>query len=218
MQRVKIVKKNVKNITLKVKSNCEVVLVAPFRADDDYLNGFIKKHQDWIEKKLEYFKAALEPKKEFVSGEDFYYLGEKYELLVVESMSEGVKLDERYCYLMVKDRDDFAKKEKIIEKWYRAKAKEIFNEIILKYQKIVQKDINKVTIRKMKTRWGSCNYQKGYINLNLELIKKPLNSIEYVIFHELTHLIYPNHSKDFYNYIATYMSDWKERKKKLANG
>jgi len=81
----------------------------------------------------------------------------------------------------------------------------------------VRKEINKVTIRKMKTRWGSCNYHKKSINLNLELIKKPLECVEYVIFHELTHLIYPNHSKDFYNYLLTYMSDWKRRKERLES-
>ncbi len=83
------------------------------------------------------------------------------------------------------------------------------------YQKIVQKEITKVRIKSMKTRWGSCNYTKGYINLNLELIKKPKCAIEYVIFHELTHLIYPNHSKQFYSYISKYMPDWQERNKKL---
>ena len=67
----------------------------------------------------------------------------------------------------------------------------------------------------MKTRWGSCNPHKGYINLNLELIKNPKESIEYVVFHELSHLIHPNHSKEFYSYISAYMPDWKRRKEIL---
>jgi predicted metal-dependent hydrolase len=67
----------------------------------------------------------------------------------------------------------------------------------------------------MKTRWGSCNPSKGYINLNSELIKKAKESIEYVIFHELTHLVHLNHSKEFYNYLDTYMPDWRKRKDKL---
>ncbi len=69
----------------------------------------------------------------------------------------------------------------------------------------------------MKTRWGSCNTQKGFINLNLELIKKTKICIEYVIFHELVHLIYPNHSKEFYKYLTLYMPDWEERKEKLED-
>ncbi len=67
----------------------------------------------------------------------------------------------------------------------------------------------------MKSRWGSCNHTKGYINLNLKLIEKPTICIEYVVFHELAHLIYPNHSQKFYNYLTLYMPDWKVRKLKL---
>jgi hypothetical protein len=69
----------------------------------------------------------------------------------------------------------------------------------------------------MKTRWGSCNYHKKFINLNLELIKKSRKSIEYVVFHELVHLIHPNHSPKFYNYLTLYMPDWKLRKEILEN-
>ena len=90
-----------------------------------------------------------------------------------------------------------------------------FLNTVNKYNKITQKDSINVRIRKMKTRWGSCNKTKKYINLNLNLIKKPKICIEYVVFHELAHLIYPNHSKDFYNYLSLYMSDWKEREKIL---
>ena len=215
MQIVKIIKKDVKNITLKVKPNCEVVLVAPFCAKDEYLQSFIEQKREWINKKVEYFSKRVEPQKELVSGEDFYYLGKRYRLKVIESEIEGVKLDKEYCYLYVKDKNNFAKKERVIESWYRQEAKELFNKFIEKYQPIVKKEVNRVTIRKMKTRWGSCNYHKGYINLNLELIKKPKEGIEYVVFHELTHLIYPNHSKDFYNYLSTYMPDFRNRKEKL---
>ena len=215
MNRVKIIKKNVKNLTLKVKPSCEVILVAPYFVDDATLNNFIKKHKNWIQKKVEFFKSKQIFSKKYVNGEDFYYLGKKYILKIIESKDEKIEIDIKYCYLMTKDKDNFNKKEKIVKKWYKQKAKEIFYEIITKYQSIVQKDISKITIREMKTRWGSCNYQKGYINLNLELIKKPIFAIEYVIFHELTHLIYPNHSKAFYDYIKIHMPDWKQRKNAL---
>ena len=215
MQTVKIIKKDVKNLTLKVKPNCEVILVAPFLASDKILEEFIKDRESWIEKKLDYFKSHQIPKRELVSGEDFYYLGKRYRLKVFEDSLERVELKREYCYLFVKEKNNFAKKEKIIEDWYRARAKRVFAKIIKKYQKIVNRDINRVTVRKMKTRWGSCNFQKRNINLNLELIKKPKACIEYVVFHELAHLIYPNHSKDFYNYLSTYMFDWKQRRERL---
>ncbi len=212
---IKIIKKDVKNLTLKVKPNCEVILVAPLIASDSYIKKFLKDKSSWIEEKLDYFKSHQIPKRELVSGEDFYYLGKRYRLKVIEREKEGVKLEKEYCYLFVKGKDNLKRKERILEEWYRERAKEVFDEVIKKYQRVVKRDINRVTIRKMKTRWGSCSYHKKNINLNLELIKKPLECVEYVIFHELTHLIHPNHSKEFYNYLLTYMSDWKIRKEKL---
>ncbi len=212
---IKIIKKRVKNITLKVKPNCEVILTAPYFTEDEYLESFIKKKEDWIKRQLEFFRSKTVVQREYVSGEDFYYLGRRFRLKVIENDTPSIKLDRNYCYLYIKDKNDFFKKQNLVQKWYAENAREVFFEIIEKYQKIVKRRINKITVRKMKTRWGSCNPAKGYINLNLELIKKPKECIEYVIFHELAHLIYPNHSKDFYNYLSTYMLDWKRRKEKL---
>ncbi len=92
----------------------------------------------------------------------------------------------------------------------------IFFSILQEWNKIVKRDIKDIKIRQMKTRWGSCNPYKSYINLNIELIKKPKICIEYVIFHELTHLIYPDHSSKFYEYLSLYMSDWEKRKEILG--
>jgi len=160
----KILKKMVKNLTLKVKPNCEVILVAPLIASDSYIEKFLKDKSGWIEEKLNYFKSHQIPKRELVSGEDFYYLGKRYRLKVIESKEEGVKLKKEYCYLFVKGKDNLKRKEKILEEWYRERAKEVFDEVIKKYQRVVKRDINRVTIRKMKTRWGSCSYHKKNIN------------------------------------------------------
>ena len=97
------------------------------------------------------------------------------------------------------------------EEFYFNEAKVLFNRLIRKYYPYINKPINKVRIKKMNSRWGSCNYSKGYINLNVYLIKYDIKFIEYVILHELTHLIHPNHSKDFYNFIEDIMPDYKER-------
>ena len=84
-------------------------------------------------------------------------------------------------------------------------AKKDFETIINQYSHIINREIKTIRIRQIKTRWGSCNPSKGYINLNSELIKKPKYCIEYVIFHELAHLVHPNHSRSFYNYLNTYI-------------
>jgi len=86
---------------------------------------------------------------------------------------------------------------------------------IEKYKPIVKQEIETVRIREMKTRWGSCNPSKGYINLNLKLIEKSTECIEYVVFHELSHLVYADHSTKFYNYLSLFMPDWEKRKGRL---
>jgi len=215
LQTIIVKRKNVKNIYLKVTPNLEVILTVPYEIKEEFLNKFIEKKRDWIEKKLAFFASNLNIKKEYVSGENFEYLGKNFILKVIESKEELVKIDGNYCFLYVKEKNNFKKKQKIIENWYRKEAKKLFQEIVNKYVKIVDKKPSKITIRKMKTRWGSCNFSTSHITLNLELIKKSTECIEYVIFHELAHLIYPNHSKQFYNYLAIYMPDWKKRREKL---
>ena len=180
---VKIIKKDVKNITLKVRPNGEAILTAPNSASDEHIKFIMQKRVQWIAQKRAFFASFKMPQKEYVSGEDFRYLGRSYRLKVVQSKEERVKLQRDYL--------------------------ELFG------NKIVKQDIKSVKIRQMKTRWGSCNPYKSYINLNIELIKKPKSCIEYVVFHELVHLLYPDHSKKFYDYLTLYMPDWQKRKEIL---
>lgn len=213
---IQVVKKDIKNITLKVKPTCEVILSVPLETDDKHISYILKKREVWINKKIDFFKSSNKiEQKEYVSGESFKYLGKAYRLKVIESKEEQVKLLRGYIQIFIKDKNNTNKKQKLLNDWYTKKAEIYFEKIINEYLSIVKKDIKNISIRQMKTRWGSCNPSKGYINLNSELIKKRKESIEYVIFHELAHLIYPNHSKEFYNYLDTYMPDWRKRKEKL---
>ncbi|WP_258033380.1 SprT family zinc-dependent metalloprotease [Campylobacter concisus] len=165
--------------------------------------------------KRAFFSSFKTSKKEYVSGEDFKYLGRSYRLKVVQSKEERVKLQRGYLELFVKDKSDLERKENLVYEWYHEKATLYFFNILQEFNKIVKQDIKSVKIRQMKTRWGSCNPYKSYINLNIELIKKPKACIEYAIFHELAHLLYPNHSKKFYDYLTLYMPDWQKRKEIL---
>jgi hypothetical protein len=212
LKNIQVTKKDVKNITLKVKPSGEVILTAPESASEEHLKYVLKKRVKWIEKKKEFFASFDVMEKEHVSGEDFKYLGRSYRLKVIESKKESVKLQRGYLELYVKNKSDLKRKKSLVYEWYYEKALFHFFNILQEWNKIVKKDIKDIKIRQMKTRWGSCNPHKSYINLNIELIKKPRICIEYVILHELIHLIYPNHSKEFYNCLSLYMSDWKERK------
>ncbi len=213
---VQIIKKDIKHINIRVKPNCEVILTAPANTTDEHITFVLKKRAKWIDKKIAFFKEH-QPSlpKEYVSGENFCYLGRNYRLKVIENREEGVKLQRGYLQLLVKDKGNFEQKKRLVKIWYMDKAQQHFKKALQKYQSIVQKEVKSVCIREMKTRWGSCNPSKSYINLNSELIKKPTKCIEYVVFHELAHLIYPNHSRSFYNYLSVHMSDWKKRKERL---
>lgn len=212
---VKIIKKDVKNITLKVRPNGEAILTAPNSASDEHIKFIMQKRVQWIAQKRAFFASFKMPQKEYVSGEDFRYLGRSYRLKVVQSKEERVKLQRGYLELFVKDKSDLKRRENLIYEWYHEKAMIYFFNILQKFNKIVKQDIKSVKIRQMKTRWGSCNPYKSYINLNIELIKKPKACIEYVVFHELAHLLYPDHSKKFYDYLTLYMPDWQKRKEIL---
>lgn len=213
---IQIIKKDIKNITLKVKPTCEVILTAPLLTTDEHIEYILKKREDWISKKIAFYKANYKLQvKEYVSGENFKYLGKNYRLKIIQSDDECVKLQRGYIQIFIKNKSNVEKKKRLLNDWYLLKAENYFKKIIDKYSSIVNVDIQNIRIRQMKTRWGSCNSAKSYINLNSELIKKPSNAIEYVIFHELAHLIHPNHSREFYNYLSTYMPDWRKRKERL---
>ena len=168
---VKIIKKDVKNITLKVRPNGEAILTAPKAASDEHIKFIIEKRAKWIAQKRAFFASFKTPQKEYVSGEDFRYLGRSYRLKVVQSKEECVKLQRGYLELFVKDKSDLKRKENLIYEWYYEKAMLYFFNILQEFNKIVKQDIKSVKIRQMKTRWGSCNPYKSYINLNIELIK-----------------------------------------------
>lgn len=133
----------------------------------------------------------------------------------IESPNEDVKLARGYINIYVKDKANFERKKILLDGWYKEKAHHHFKQALKKYNVLVNKEVKTVSIRVMKTRWGSCNPTKSYINLNLELIKKPKMAIEYVVFHELAHLIHLNHDQKFYNFLSLHMPDWKKRKANL---
>ena len=216
LNNIQIIHKNVKNISIKVKPTLEVVLTVPLDIMQHEIDSVLKKRHDWILKQIAYFKKFTpQIQKDLVSGESFTYLGRNYRLKVSQDTTESVKLTGGYLYVSLNDKTNLTKKAQLIDAWYKEKAQAYFAKLIAKYTQIVKKDVNKVSIRKMKTRWGSCNPKRSYINLNLELIKQHPSAIEYVILHELVHLIHYNHDHNFYKYLATHMPDWPSRKNRL---
>lgn len=209
---IEIVKKSVKNITLRIYPDGRIRLTAPKRAGDEYIKYFIEKKRPWIEKKLKEINERKSKEILYNTGEKIYFLGKEYNFILEESKNNCIEKNDSSIILYTSFPNNYEIKHKIVNAWYREKSKEIFVPILEKYLGLTGKSIEKLTIKTLKRNWGSCNYRKRHINLNSEMLKKDIRFIEYVILHEVAHLEHPNHSKSFYNYVAQYMPDWKERK------
>lgn len=210
MVDVKIVRKNIKHLHLRVKSSLEVVLSVPFRASARDIECILEKRREWIKKHLDKFRQNSQ-NTAFDSGY-FWFLGRRYEIKVIHSKLEKMVLCENVLEIYLSDK---SKELSMIDEYYKNAAKELFPSIVSKFEPVIKKKVSVLRIKKMKTRWGSCNHKKAYVNLNFLLLKKPIEAVEYVIFHELAHLIYNNHSKDFYAFIENFMPDYKEREMML---
>lgn len=117
--------------------------------------------------------------------------------------------------LYVKPRTSFEKKQKIIDDWYRNQLKELTIPIVEKWESVMGVSVNEIGVRKMKTKWGTCNNETKRIWLNLELAKKPFHCIEYIIVHELVHLLERNHNERFLTYMDKFMPEWRTLRQEL---
>ena len=216
-------RKKVKNINLRIKPNMEVYISVPMNLHRDYIENFIRSKEEWIKSVLKKVEDVKEKQKgfEYKNGEIYKFLGKEYNLIVRTGNFNGVSLKNdaksNVMILTVNENifENIDEKKKVMEKWYFENAKKLFLKFVEKWLEILDEHVEKLAIKPMKTRWGSCNYVKKYINLNTELIKRTPFEIEYVILHELTHLKYPNHGKGFYNYIERYMPNYKVAEKML---
>lgn len=214
-----IERKNVKNINLNIKPDMTIQVSANEKVPLDVIYDFVKSKGAWIVKNVKTFEEVMPHKRserEYVSGESFRYLGKQYRLRVEKTTDEEVvKYFRGFIYLYVKDLQNFQRKEKLMDSWYREKALKIFQESLDKMSESMKKyGVGKPSLdfRTMKARWGSALIEKNTILLNTELIKAPKHCIDYVVLHELIHFKYNDHSDNFYNMLFTLMPDWQKRK------
>ncbi|WP_350343963.1 SprT family zinc-dependent metalloprotease [Proteinivorax tanatarense] len=215
-------RKDVKNVNLNIKPDTTVQVSANHKVPDDFIYNFVKGKGSWIKKQQKKFeKVAPQPQseREYVSGESFKYLGKQYRLKVEQTDEiEQVKYLRGFIHLYVKDKTNHNKKAKLLQNWYRTKAKQTFQKSLDKmYPKVGKYGIKKPNLetRQMKARWGSALIETNIILINKDLIKAPKHCIDYVILHELLHFKNNNHNQDFYQTLNILMPDWEERKKIL---
>lgn len=207
-----------KTLGITVNLDGGVLIKAPMNISNDMIAEKVRKRAGWILKQKKYFESFGErtPERKFISGESHLYLGRQYLLRVTSGNPNSVKYKGRYFEVICSPKE---KAKELMNGWYRDRAKIKFAEIA---EPVIQRFSRygvapeSLYIQEMGARWGSCT-KKGKIILNTELIKAPRPCIEYVVTHELCHLIHPDHTKAFFDLLETEMPDWKKWKDKLES-
>lgn len=210
---------NRKTLAIEVHPDLSIHVIAPPDLDQDVVNERLVKRGSWIIKQQKYFEQFLPrtPKREYVSGESHLYLGKKYVLRIRLADTDSVKLKGGELVVFTDEVIDNEKVKRLLNGWYYNHARKKFEETISEaVKKFSSYGIEKppLVVKRMSKRWGSCT-PKGRIILNPEIIKAPKKCIEYVVIHELCHLIQPNHSSEFYKLQSEMMPDWEKWKMRL---
>ena len=215
---IEVEQKDIKNIHLSVyPPDGHVRIAAPNNLELDTIRIFAINKLKWIKSQIKTFQNQdRETQREYISKESHYYLGDRYLLEINEgAMMNGIERKHKKLVMTLKAGTAPEKRKEILEKWYRQQMKSILPELFSKWEKVVGVEHSSFGIRKMKTKWGSCNTETGRILLNLELAKKPIECVEYILVHELVHLHERKHNDRFVALMSTYLPDWRVRRDEL---
>ena len=210
---VEVVRKRVKHVNFTVHPpDGRVRVSAPIRLSDDAVRKAILSKLPWIKRHQARMASQVRPPTPtYVSGESHDYLGQRYRLNVIEEPTHArVELGgDHTLNLYVPEGSDSAQREHVLYEWYRHELEALIPPIIARWEPIVGKKVSRWGVKRMKTRWGSCNMKARRIWLNLELAKLPLICLEYVILHEMVHLLERLHNDRFYGYLDDFMPEWQ---------
>lgn len=214
MEIDKIIRSKRKTIALQITDNATLIVKAPFEVSEETIRRVVIKHSKWIEEKKKEIlsKDPKFTKKEFVSGEGFLYLGKSYKLHIVNQQDIPLKFDNGF--FLLRDYQPLAKD--LFIKWYKERAYEKISERVKLYAQKRGFIYNKVSITKAEKRWGSCS-SSGNLNFSWRLIMAPLPVIDYVVVHELVHLIEKSHGKAFWDKVKVLMPDYEKHREWLKN-
>ena len=216
--KVDVVFKDIKNIHLSVYPPAgKVKISAPLRMDIDTIRIFAISKLGWIKKQQKKFQEQeRETPREYLDLESHYLWGKRYLLKIIEvNKPLSVELKHNKMILRIRPGTDDKKKKDIIDSWYREQLKKAVPPLIAKWELLVNVKVERFFVQRMKTKWGSCNHQAHSIRLNTELSKKPKECLEYVIVHEMVHLLEPTHNSRFIALMDQFISQWKFYRDKL---
>lgn len=201
-----------KTLGLVVERDKSVVVLAPSGTSEEKIERFVERKKLWIYEKIHYSPKFGEPKPvaPFISGKAIPYLGKSYKLDVVDELFKGIRFSNKFQI----SRENLDQGPKILENWFKEKAKDKIPPTVERYARQLGVEYNKILISDLKYRWGSCTL-KGNLNFNWRLIKAPQFVINYVVIHELAHLIELNHTEHFWNIVRVQMPNYEEAKEWL---
>ena len=214
-----LIRRKRRTLAIHVHPDQSVRVLAPQRATQKHIFELVRKRAAWIIKKQRQFETYLPPvpPRQYINGETHRYLGRQYRLKIDDDSPAKVRIHDSLIWVSKGGNSSNKSVQTCVDSWFRDRAKivleERLDECLIAFAKH-NIDRPVLTIRRMKTRWGSCS-PKGRITLNTKLLHVPKRYIDYVVTHELCHLKEPNHSEGFYRLLASVMADWRERREKL---
>ncbi|MBK9381487.1 MAG: M48 family metallopeptidase [Chitinophagaceae bacterium] len=217
--KIEIVRKDIKNMHLAVYPPYgRIRLAAPYKTDGDVVRLFAVSKLGWIKKNIKNFKEQpRETPREYVPGETHYYRGKRYLLRVL--VADGPQLVKvggtRYIVIKVRPSSTLESRAQLLKEWYRAQLKKELPALIEKWERVIGVKCNSWGVKQMKTKWGSCTNSSKRIWLNLELAKKPSICLEFIVCHELIHLLERNHNERFVSMMNKHMPKWRQYREVL---
>jgi predicted metal-dependent hydrolase len=198
-----------KTLTITVERDRSVVVRAPHGTPREKIDAVVERKKLWLYEKTRHVQKHDRPLKprEFISGSTVLYLGKNYRLEIISEDFDGVLFDQKFLI----SKASAARAPELLREWYMRRAKERLTPRARSYAKHMGVSYNNVLISDLKYRWGSCT-PKNNLNFNWRLIKAPMRVIEYVIVHELTHLLVPNHTADFWAVVRNQLPDYLKSK------
>jgi len=209
---VDVVLKDIKNLHLSVYPPMgRVRISAPRRMAIDTIRAFAISKLDWIKRQQTKLREQeRETPRDYADRESHCVWGKRYLLAVIESDEPpAIELKHSRMLLRVRPRTDVDKKRALVEEWYREQLKEALPPLLARWQPLLGVRVERFFVQRMKTKWGSCNYKARTIRLNTELAKKPAEFLEYIVLHELVHLLEPTHNARFVALMDRFMPKWQ---------
>ena len=208
-----VTKKKIKNFIIRIYPDLRIAVSVPLHATNKDIENFIQSKKEWIETTLKKIKIAKENKNNLKEN-IIKILGKEIEKKIIESDLERIRLTDTSIYIYLKNINNAEIEKKLFE-WEFEELKNILEENLEKYTKLLNTNINYYQIKKLSSAWGIYHKKENYISFNFDLIEKDIECIEYVVLHELCHIFYMNHQKNFWTLLEKYMPDYKIRRKKL---